>query len=711
MDRVMNQNMSVVSRQDWRRIAKTVEVWLMPALFLVCPLASGQTFNVREHGATGDGVTKDTVALQKAIDACSAASGGEVFFPKGRYLTGSLLLKSGVHLVVTPDATIVGSTSLADYPSGRLLSATEATGIGIEGGGTIDGQGTAFWERSQTYTGPPWRGTAQFEYRALKRPSFLHFLRCSDVVVKDVTLTNSPSWTLHLQRCAGAKVQRVKIRNPLYGPNTDGIDVNSCTDVLIDGCDIVTGDDGVVLKSTEPGHDHPSRNITVTNCRIWSACNTLKLGTETHDSFEHIVFRDCHLYCGSDNPLERPLSGVALESVDGAHLSDIQVSNLTMDNVRAPLFIRLGHRGGNSERTQQVEPRVPGKIEHVVIRNVTADKSLFESSITGIPGHAVQDVTLSNLTLDYAGGGEADWVTDEVVDEAVIKRYPEAQMFGRLPAYGLYCRHVDGIKLTDVRMSCHAPDPRPMLVCDDVKNLLVQGVNAATATGSFPVMWFLGVQNATVSNCIAPPGTNTFVVAEGDDDELKSLVLKDNDTRQAKQPLSLLKPGEMLAATLPVFREKSPGLVVFEAEDMQLTRPMIVHDDPILPSGKYIEVPVGNSRDLGSARCRFEVSTEGEYVVWVRGFAPSSETDSFHASIDRGPASLSDFLAQHGSWQWDLVRNRVDDKPVSGAKTVFRLAKGLHTLVLRNRESGMKIDGVVVARKELGYEPALPAKP
>jgi polygalacturonase len=662
-------------------------------------------FDVRAYGAKGEGATKDTAAIQKAIDACSQAGGGQVQFPEGRYLTGSLLLKTGVHLVVAPKAVILGSTSMEDFPSGALITATNAKDIAIEGGGTIDGQGGAFWVKALPYKGPAWRGTAQVEYKALRRPSFIHFTRCADLAVRDVTLTNSPAWTLHLQRCTGAKVQRVKIRNPLHGPNTDGIDINSCTDVLVEECDIITGDDGVVLKSNEPGHDHPSRDITVSGCRIWSACNAFKIGTETHDSFDRIVFRDSHLYGGSDNPLERPIAGVAIESVDGSHLSDILVTNVTMSNVRAPIFIRLGHRGGNSERTRQVEPRVPGTIRNVAIRDVTAERSGFESSITGIPGHDVEGVTLSNVALQYDGGGLAGWVTDEVVDKEVIARYPEAQMFGRLPAYGLYCRHVSGLRLMDVKMSLIGDEARPMLVCDDVKNLLVYGVNAGKAPGEFPVMWFVGAQDATVAHCVAPPGTKTFVAAEGSDMQLRSLVLKDNDTRDAAKPLALLRPGEMLDAGLPLFREKSPGVVAIEAEAMRLAQPMIAQDDPAIPSGRYVHVPGPQLRDVGAARCRFEVSADGEYVIWVRGFAATPESDSFYLGVDRGPASLSDFLAGFGAWQWDQVRDRVDDKPVRGSHSVLRLTKGPHTLVLRNRESGMKIDTLVIARKDLNYIP------
>ncbi len=674
------------------------------ALLLLAPFC-GQAaeVNVKTCGALGDGVALDTTALQRAIDACATGGGGRVVFPAGRYLTGSLRLASGITLVVTPQATLVGSKAMRDYPRGKLLDAYGATQIGIEGGGVIDGQGEAFWEKSGAYQGPSWRGTAQFEYRALKRPSFIHFSRCTNVVVRDITLRNAPSWTVHLQRCVTATVERVTIRNPLFGPNTDGIDLNSCIGVRVRHCDIITGDDGVVLKSTEPGHDHPSRDIRVEHCRIWSACNALKIGTETHDSFDDIRFSDCQVYCASARNMDRPLAGLAIESVDGSRLSNIVASNITMTNVRTPLFIRLGHRGGNSARTRQVEPRVPGSIENVVIRKVTAEHALFESSITGLPGHPVQNVTLSDIKLTYEGGGEPDWVTDDVPDKALMAKYPEAQMFGRLPAYGLYVRHVEGLRITNAAFRCLGEDARPALICDDARKVELDTVSIAAAPAHFPVLWFINTSPAGIRRCTAPAGTKTFLAVEpptcGD------VVMEANDLTRAMTPLARLKRGELLNADLPVFNSRPSGLIVIPAEKMRLARPMTSVADTTLPSGRAIEVPLGGGRDAGSARGRFTVGEAGEYVIWVHALAPSGESDSFYAAIDGGEAVVSD-LSKLGAWHWDRIRERIGDKPSLKTFKTFQLAAGEHVLTLRSRESGTRLGTLVIARQDQAFDPS-----
>jgi len=688
---------------SWAALLRVYCLYVMLVMFAGFSAVAANV-GVRSYGAKGDGETSDTVAIQSAIDDCAQRGGGSVLFPAGRYLSGSLRLKSGVKLVITLEATLLGSTSIDDFRAGPLILAKDAENVGIEGGGTIDGQGTAYWEpKGTSYKGPAWSGTAQFEYRALKRPSFLRFQRCRKVKVSNIRLINSPSWTLHLLRCSDATVERVTIRNPLHGPNTDGIDINSCTNVLVTDCDIITGDDGIVLKSTEPGHDHPSRNIIVQGCRVWSACNCFKIGTETHDNFDTILVTNCHFYSASDKVLERAISGIAIESVDGAHLTNILVTDVTMEGVRAPLFVRLGHRGGNSERTRQVEPRVPGRIDGVIIRNVTAKRALLESSITGIPGHRVRNIALENIEIEYEGGGPAGWVTDLVPDEEVIRRYPEALMFGRLPAYGLYCRHVEGLRLQNVTMRYLSQDARPMLVCEDVRNMIVNGANAAATTGQFPILWFLDMQRAAVRNCIAPTGTGTFLAVEASDHEAAGIVLVDNDLSKAQRAVHKLPEGGLLTAQLPVLGEQSPGLVVLEAESLLLAPPMQALTEPAVASGTVIGVPLSGGRDLGAARCRFEVSTPGDYVIWVHVFAESGEADSFYASIDRGSVLLSD-VAQRGRWFWDQVRNRVAGDPGAGP-SIFTLSKGIHSLLIRNRECNTRIDRIVIAHRDLAHVP------
>lgn len=680
---------------------------LITLVLLAASASMAAPFDVTAFGARGDGRTKDTAALQQAIEACASAGGGEVVLPKGTYLSGSLRLRSGVKLVVPTGARLLGSGNLADYPDGKLIYAVDERDIAIEGGGIIDGQGSLFWEKKPDAYVPkaPWHGTAQFQYRALKRPSFIHLRRCTNVVVRNVTLTNSPAWTVHFERCANVRASGLILRNPLHGPNTDGIDINSCVDVRIEDCDIITGDDGIVLKSTEPGRGHVSRSITVARCRIWSACNGLKIGTETHDDFQGIVFRDCHIYSASRNPLERTLAGVAIESVDGSHLSGILVSNLTMVNVKAPLFVRLGHRGGNSPRTRQVEPRVPGTIRNVLIQDVRATNAMFESSITGIPGHPVEGVTLSNVALHYEGGGAEELAEADVPDEEVKTRYPEAQMFGRLPAYGLYARHVRGLTLTGMHFAFATPDARSALVCDDVTGLRLRSVSAARSTGAQPILRFLNVAEAEVRECAAPEGTGVFLAAAVSPEARQSIILTNNDLARARQAIVFTQPG--MDEESPLFMETAPGVFVIPCDRMKLSPPMKVIKDASVPPVTCIEVPEGEGRDRGRASCRIEVKTAGEYTLFVRALAPSGEQDSFYCAWDGGPSAISDVLIK-GKWAWDRVHTRVEGRPVSTNIFTCRLSAGIHTLMIRNREAGTKLASVAVVLKGANFDPSRP---
>lgn len=211
-------------------------------------------------------------------------------------------------------------------------------------------------------------------------------------------------------------------------------------------------------------------------------------------------------------------------------------------------------------------------------------------------------------------------------------------------------------------------------------------------------------KDITVSNAIIPVGTKTFIAAEGNEADLKTITLKNSATKNVQVPLAQIKPGGLTAAELPVFKETQPGVVNIEVSTMRLATPMTVVQDTQAPAGKYIAVPAGNGRDVGSARCRFEVSSAGAYVIWVQTFAASGEEDTFYASIDGGAISTSDILKK-GQWNWDYVRNRVGEKTVADAWTVSQLSPGEHTLLIRNRESGARIGRIIIARQDSGFAP------
>jgi len=273
-----------------------------------------------------------------------------------------------------------------------------------------------------------------------------------------------------------------------------------------------------------------------------------------------------------------------------------------------------------------------------------------------------------------------------VVDKEVVTKYPESQMFGRLPAYGLYARHVTGLSIERAEVSTLAPDARPLLVCDDVKNLWLRRVNAAASTDKFPVLWFIGIRNAHVRDCRVPVDANAFLVAEDSEGE----VVTDVETTDG---IVFMPRGGLMAPHLPLMRRDGPGRVSTRAERMHLSHPYVVVE-------AHIEVPRGGGRDQGTARARFRLDNAGDYVIWGRAFAQDSESDSFYASIDRGDQSLCD-VHKHGAWHWFRVHDRAKGR---NTPTIYHLESGEHTLTIRNRESGTGIDVITITRHDLPHD-------
>jgi hypothetical protein len=487
------------------------------------PVPSSRLFDVRQFGAAGNGSALDTAAINKAIDACHAAGGGVAYMPPGTYHSGTVVLKSNVTLYLEAGATLLGSKNLADYVlhSGppvkgdanqkHLVFARGAENVGLAGPGRIDGQGSAFWVPSGRVVPPPedsWRDVATYDWKPLDRPSpLIEFSGCRYLRIEDVRIENASGWTLRPINCDHVWIRGITIKNPVIGPNTDGIDPTGCQNLTISDCFIDTGDDAICLKSENPyGQEvRVSKNIVITNCVLTCCCNGLKFGTATRGGFENVTFTNSVIVNEDVDPKARVISGIALEMVDGGWLEGVVISNVRMQRVRTPIFIRRGNRRARPDGT-------PGTLRGVMIENVHATGAILTNSITGIPGFDVEDVTLSGIRIDSQEAGKEEWVSRPVPEQE--RSYPEARMFGRLPSYGLYCRHVSGLRMRDIEFGAAAGESRPVLICDDVKNLEVDGLRSAPVESKQPVVKLINTKRAFLSRCVAPKGTKSFLAAD-----------------------------------------------------------------------------------------------------------------------------------------------------------------------------------------------------
>jgi hypothetical protein len=243
-------------------------------------------------------------------------------------------------------------------------------------------------------------------------------------------------------------------------------------------------------------------------------CNGLKFGTATRGGFENVTFSNC-VIANEDVALNaRVISGIALEMVDGGWLEGVTISNVRMQRVRTPIFIRRGIRRVRPDGTA-------GTLRGVMIQNVHAMGSILTSSVTGLPGFNVEDVTLSAIRIDSQEAGQEEWVTREVPE--VPKAYPEARMFGRLPSFGFYCRHVEGLRMKDIAITASRGEARTALVCDDVQGLELSGLETVAPQNSQPVVKLIQTRGAWLRGCSAPAGTKVFLRLEVERTERVSL--------------------------------------------------------------------------------------------------------------------------------------------------------------------------------------------
>ncbi len=435
-----------------------------------CDNPSGR-YSIKSFGAVGDGETINTSAIQDAIDACAENGGGVVFFPPGRYLSGTLILKNKVILNIGKEATLLGSTNLEDYPKIKsdyrhygeiyetqsLIFAENIHETGISGRGTIDGQGEAFKVT-----------TKQKPDRYFNRPFVIRMIGCKEVIVKDVRLQNSAMWMQHYLACEDLRISGISVYNHC-NQNNDMIDIDGCKNVIISDCRGDTDDDGMTFKSTSP---RPCENITVTNCVLSSHCNAIKCGTESTGGFKNITISNCVIRPSRDTvPIfgyPAGSSGISLEIVDGGIMDGIAISNISMNGPEVPLFIRLGNRA-RKHIDEAPQPGV-GEVKNIIISNIIA-RNIGKTgcSIMGIPGHPVRNVQVSNLMFEFPGGVNESIPASGIPE--LEEKYPEGTMFGKLPAYAFFIRHAENISISDARFMVLEKDVRKPVVSEDVNGL------------------------------------------------------------------------------------------------------------------------------------------------------------------------------------------------------------------------------------------------
>ena len=480
-------------------MSKIVVVWgAALALSVSAPFEiRAAAFDVKAFGAKGDGKTPDREAINKAIDAAAAAGGGAVYFGPGTYLTGSIRLRSNITLQLEHGSVIEASSDPATYdPSSKALIWGEGLeNVSIVGGGLIS-------------------GTALVRFGAANGDKALALKLSRNVTLRDFSILNGGSCAI-----LATGVDNLTVDNVRIDTNRDGLDLDACRNVRVSNVSVNAPNDDAICMKTRGGigFSRAVENVTITNVLVSGydvgslldgtykrtvtqaldrdgPTGRIKIGTESGGDFKNITI---------SNAVFDRSRGLALETVDGAQMEDITISNITMRDVsNAPIFIRLGSR----MREAAPEGTPIGSARRISISNVRvydADPR-YPSTITGIPGHDVEDIKLSDIRIVSRGGLTLDQVARQPADMVSTfffrapggvpprepfdtpereKEYPEPSMFGVLPAYGFFIRHAKGIELNNVDVGFMQEDRRPAFVLDDVDGADFQHVKAQKPAG------------------------------------------------------------------------------------------------------------------------------------------------------------------------------------------------------------------------------------
>jgi len=458
---------------------------------ILCALSAisiqSKEYYASQFGIKSNGTTLNTRSIQKAIDFISAEGGGTLHFKVGRYLTGTIHLKSNVTLDLGEGAILVGSPNPYDYDwvdwSYGFVTAENAENIAITGLGVIDGQGR---EVANNFLGQVANGFLEDPLklgRPANRPHAILLVNCKNVTIEGINVRNSACWTFTVDRCDNLHINKVTVDSRSFW-NNDGIDIVDCKDAVIENCFVNSSDDGICLKSHKANCCND--NIIVRKNVITSSASGIKFGTFGVGGFKNIQCIDNTVY-------DTFRSAVAIESVDGGTTENIVIDGLKSLNTANAIFVILGQRRGEK----------PSSLENVVIKNVYAEipvdkpdygldyegptledmpRNVCPCAIVGLKGQNVKNVTLENIELRFPGGGDPTFakVCTNELDKVpeMPKAYPEFSQFKELPAWGFYIRHAEGVTFKNVVLKAETKDYRPAVVLDDVRNSDFKGLMA-----------------------------------------------------------------------------------------------------------------------------------------------------------------------------------------------------------------------------------------
>jgi polygalacturonase len=449
------------------RLSIAIGLWSVTAV----PAASA-VYDVTDFGAKGDGSTVNTDAIQKAIDQCSQAGGGRVLIAGGNFVTGTLFFKSHVELHVAPGATLLGSKDISDYAENThknmyknephmdrcLIFAREAQGISVTGSGTIDGQG-----HRENF---PNKGTKH-------RPMMIRLLNCRNIRMRDVTLQHPAAWTSAWLCCEDIVVDGITIHSRANG-NGDGLDFDGCQKVRVSNCAFDTSDDSICLQASLP--DRPCRDVVISNCVFCSKWAGIRIGLLSRGDIENVAMSNCIFKDIQD-------SGLKIQMCEGGVMQNMTFSNLMMTNVPRPIFATFCQQRACCDAPEDIAPMKA--MRRMLFDNILVDNRMCDRNsaivLTGMPGHAIEDIRLSNIQLQTGGGGTVEEGARRTLPEYTLETldgwWPEYHLLdGAVPCHGVYARHMAGLTLDGIQIKTARADGRPAIVCDDVCDLELRGL-------------------------------------------------------------------------------------------------------------------------------------------------------------------------------------------------------------------------------------------